>query len=367
MKEIGLDADSANNNDAIATAVHDTPSRMVKLPGTQLRLSATSTPEAEHTNGDSPQQDSHPTPRNIVVVGGGIMGASVAMQLARLTATAEAGTNSIGNVRKTTITVVDLAPTTQDHATVGRPTRAWLHASGKTTKHYQRMNQWGLQSWKEDPALRKLPSWTGSLARFATPNDDQTDADGSSAGPLPAFLTDGGYAVEGPLTKERLRELKPIADWNMSGQQEVSATDETDVYYFADEGTVDPDAAARTCRDEAESLGVVFLKNCDATGLVWSDRIEGVQCGPYDRVLPADVVVVAGDAAGALGDLPQDGLPVVGYLSNADGSGNSGVYSLVNHSGVTLGPLLGSMAAVEILRNVQLDVLKKYRPSRFGK
>mgnify|MGYP003497618086 CR=1 FL=1 len=57
--------------------------------------------------------------------------------------------------------------------------------------------------------------------------------------------------------------------------------------------------------------------------------------------------------------LPKDGLPVVGFT-------RSGVYSAITHSGITLGPLIGSLAATEIVQNVDLDLLANYRPSRFG-
>jgi len=59
--------------------------------------------------------------------------------------------------------------------------------------------------------------------------------------------------------------------------------------------------------------------------------------------------------------LPQDGFPVVGPAS-----GNSPVYLAVTHSGVTLGPLLGELIAMELLDGVHVDLLEPYRPARFN-
>jgi glycine/D-amino acid oxidase-like deaminating enzyme len=62
--------------------------------------------------------------------------------------------------------------------------------------------------------------------------------------------------------------------------------------------------------------------------------------------------------AQALRPMPKDGLPSVGYI-------RPNLYSLVSHSGITLAPLLGSLAATEIADGVDLDLLTPYRPTRF--
>jgi glycine/D-amino acid oxidase-like deaminating enzyme len=58
--------------------------------------------------------------------------------------------------------------------------------------------------------------------------------------------------------------------------------------------------------------------------------------------------------------MPQDGRPIVGFPT-----GRADVYIAVMHSGVTLGPLIGRLAATEILDRVEVDVLSPYRLSRF--
>jgi len=58
--------------------------------------------------------------------------------------------------------------------------------------------------------------------------------------------------------------------------------------------------------------------------------------------------------------LPRDGHPVVGAVPRAPD-----LYVIVTHSGVTMGPLLGRLAAVEMLDGVRTDLLEPFRPERF--
>ncbi|MER6988786.1 FAD-dependent oxidoreductase [Saccharopolyspora hirsuta] len=57
--------------------------------------------------------------------------------------------------------------------------------------------------------------------------------------------------------------------------------------------------------------------------------------------------------------MPADGLTVAGFLSD---SGK--IYTLATHSGITLGPLLGRLAARELLTGDQEDSLADFRPQR---
>ena len=59
--------------------------------------------------------------------------------------------------------------------------------------------------------------------------------------------------------------------------------------------------------------------------------------------------------------LPKDGYPIVGFPE-----GTPDVYLAVMHSGVTLSPLIGRLAALEILDGVRVDLLQPYRLSRFA-
>lgn len=58
--------------------------------------------------------------------------------------------------------------------------------------------------------------------------------------------------------------------------------------------------------------------------------------------------------------LPKDGFPLIGFPDGAPG-----VYLAVMHSGVTLCPIVGRLAAIEILDGVEVELLSSYRHSRF--
>ncbi len=58
--------------------------------------------------------------------------------------------------------------------------------------------------------------------------------------------------------------------------------------------------------------------------------------------------------------MPEDGFPAVGFAA-----GLEGFYIAVMHSGVTLAPVIGRFAAEEILEGAHIDLLAPYRPSRF--
>lgn len=57
--------------------------------------------------------------------------------------------------------------------------------------------------------------------------------------------------------------------------------------------------------------------------------------------------------------IPADGLPIVGRAA-------PGLYVAVMHAGVTLAPLVGRLAAAEILDDVEVAMLATCRPGRFG-
>ena len=59
--------------------------------------------------------------------------------------------------------------------------------------------------------------------------------------------------------------------------------------------------------------------------------------------------------------LPKDDLPVVGFAEKCPN-----LYLAAMHSGMTLSPLIGQVAAMEILDGARVDLLKEYRPQRFA-
>lgn len=58
--------------------------------------------------------------------------------------------------------------------------------------------------------------------------------------------------------------------------------------------------------------------------------------------------------------MPRDGYPILGTIPGLDG-----FYVVVSHSGVTLGPLWGQIAAAELLDGTLDERLAPYRPDRF--
>ena len=58
--------------------------------------------------------------------------------------------------------------------------------------------------------------------------------------------------------------------------------------------------------------------------------------------------------------MPVDGLPVLGYTEAVPN-----MYVALMHSGITLGPLVGELATMEILDGARVDILEPYRPERF--
>jgi len=59
--------------------------------------------------------------------------------------------------------------------------------------------------------------------------------------------------------------------------------------------------------------------------------------------------------------LPKDDLPIVGFAPTCPN-----LYIAAMHSGMTLSPLIGQVAAMEILDGAEVDLLQPYRPSRFA-
>jgi glycine/D-amino acid oxidase-like deaminating enzyme len=59
--------------------------------------------------------------------------------------------------------------------------------------------------------------------------------------------------------------------------------------------------------------------------------------------------------------MPLDGLPVLGFAAAVPN-----LYIALMHSGVTLAPLVGELASMEIVDGARVEVLQSYRPERFA-
>ena len=414
---------------------------------------------------------------NVVIVGGGMIGSSVAFSLAR-------------KKPDWNITLIEKMDKTEN----GRTTKAswaWINAQNKQPKSYQNLNQLGVQAWKRHSILKDHVSWVGSLVRFTE---------------IPPFVADGSYPAEGPLTSDQISELEPLAEWNINEDSSKNGY----TFFFPDEGCVDPFDVISDLRESARQMGVHIESNCKVTNVVRdveSGRVCAVECcatGDDENIvdnpgssgqntatmfLLADLVIVAagcGSKATFLGGLPlvdrpgtieyarnedthskvsssstelnlrrilvdparhshvlqrsngdivigggegalefggknnreneknlpegpsrddadddmdyssssssssflldlanqlvpkllqqakvverheavrpmpQDGLPIVGYVATV-----SGLYTVVTHSGITLGPILADLAACEVSEDLDLEILDLYRPDRF--
>lgn len=101
------------------------------------------------------------------------------------------------------------------------------------------------------------------------------------------------------------------------------------------------DFEASATLDSSKEYGMKLLHNAGK----FLDRMKGAQ---LDRVTLGHRV------------LPQDGHPIVGFVARP-----SNLYITAMHSGITLSPLMGQVAAMEILDGADVDLLKPFRPARF--
>jgi glycine/D-amino acid oxidase-like deaminating enzyme len=348
---------------------------------------------------------------HVIVVGAGIIGASIAWHLARDGAR---------------VTVV-----AEDNGGVATPCSfAWINASWGNPEFYYRFRHRSMAEWKRLAGeLPGLPlSWCGSISWDLPPDR------------LDAYVTEHGawgYGIE------RIDRAEISA-------REPHLTDIPDqALAVAEEGAVEPVAAARMLLADAEASGASIV-TAAVRGLIRTgERISGVVTSA--GVIEADHVVLAAGAGSApltatigitlpietpaglivhsrphparlnglvmanelhmrqtaegriiagsdfggtapgedqhataaalfdkirrnLSDVPslamdfftvgyrptpKDGFPIIGNACD-------GLYIAVMHSGVTLAPLAGMLVAAEILRGETDPMLASFRLSRFA-
>ena len=79
------------------------------------------------------------------------------------------------------------------------------------------------------------------------------------------------------------------------------------------------------------------------------------------RFVPAIAGVPIREVRRGRRPIPKDGHPILGFSERAPN-----LYLSVTHSGVTLAPIIGECAAIEILDGARIDFLSPYRLERFG-
>ncbi|MGE0816737.1 MAG: NAD(P)/FAD-dependent oxidoreductase [Vicinamibacterales bacterium] len=361
-------------------------------------------------------------PKRVAVVGGGIMGASIAYHLAKRGAE------------------VHLFEKRAPASGATANSFAWINAGSKRPRGYFDLNHLGMAGWRrlqhELGPSTLVVQWGGTLQW-------QADAERAEAFRMAVAAQQAwGYSTR-LVDLPEMRRLVPALE-----PGPVSAASFCD-----EEGTVDPVGAARLLLDAARRHGAVVqhpaaVSSFDMAGsLVKGVRVNGeavavdtvviaagvempelgTQLGldipmeespgllahtrPHarlvDRVLVAPGAtlkqlpggeIVAGvdfggspsrDTSAAMGArllegagrfvprlreaaldrvtlgfrvLPADGQPIIGRPVS-----RPNVYLAAMHSGITLCPAVGQLAAIEILDQVEVDVLKPYRLERFAR
>lgn len=346
-----------------------------------------------------------------MVVGAGIVGASIAWHLAR------AGGR---------VTVVEAG---EPGGVATRTSWGWINASWGNKEAYFRLRMAAMAEWRrlesELPEIKV--AWVGGLL-WELPTRE-----------LEAFATEHaawGYDIR-RVDRGETRRIEPTL-----------ATPPDVAVHAACEGAVEPLAVARTLLASAERLGATVLAGVPVRSIhLAAGRVAGVETGAgrieADQVViaagagsaalaasaglmlpvsaPAALLVVttpqakllnglimtpemqlrqapdgrlivatglgatasSGDAAAVLVDtmkslfeggaslaleshvaaarpIPRDGLPIVGPVESTDG-----LYIGVTHSGVTLAPAIGRFLVDEILTGRRHPLLAPYGPERF--
>jgi len=370
--------------------------------------------------------------KRIAVVGGGIVGASIAWHLAK------------GGAAVTLIERHELA------TRASRGTFAWLNATwAKQPRAYHALNQMGLAGWRDIEAELGLPiKWTGSLEWF-----DGAARQVRLAEQIAEQIEWGEPARMVP--RAELEAMEPNVDF----------ADATTAALSPNDGALDPVLATRMLVESAVSMGAEVRTDCEVTGVRGGQGLSVLEtsCGeiecdhfvlatgadptatqtlagidipqrstpgvivvtePLDPLIEAIVVapgvhihqrldgrVVLGEQQGApqtqahaqrlanrpnafptpelglehagrileiarryvpaLGEprvedvfigwrpLPLDGHPAMGFSP-----ANPNAYIAIAHSGVTLAPIIGQLAAQELLTGAANDRLSDYRPTR---
>lgn len=353
--------------------------------------------------------------QKVLVIGAGIIGASIAYHLARHGAA---------------VTVIDRG---QPAGEATEKSFAWINASYRNAEPYFRLRFQAMQEYRR--LERELEgalavNWCGCLSWDLS---DQELEDYAQT------YANWGYEVR-LVEQAEIRALEP----NLIEPPARAA-------YAAGEATLDPVAATEALLAGAERHGAEVRLGCEvsevltdgagiagvetSTGHIDADRVvlaAGVDCGPMAerlgislpmnhapglllhckaaaplvtrvidspdlnvRQAPDGRLIVAADFGGSpvpndpeaeaerllaylkarfrgsntvekervtigLRPIPADGLPAVGFAPNVEG-----LYIAVMHSGITLAPAVGRFAATEILDGVRVGLLDPFRLDRF--
>jgi glycine/D-amino acid oxidase-like deaminating enzyme len=232
-----------------------------------------------------------PTPgatrKRVAVIGGGIIGTSVAYHLAR------------DGAEVTLLERGTLA------GRASRGTFAWINATwAKQPRSYHAFNQAGLLGWKRLQADLEIPvRWGGSLEWFPSAERQAwlaVQIDEQVAWGEPAEM----------LTRDAAMALEPKVDFG----------DKARVAYSPNDGAVDPVLATRLLAKAAVQLGASVRENCAVTGVSVNEAGGAVLQTGCGAVEVDDYVLATGadpEAIAQLADIeiPQRSTPGVIVLT----------------------------------------------------
>ncbi|RSM15130.1 hypothetical protein CDV31_005064 [Fusarium ambrosium] len=210
---------------------------------------------------------------HVIVVGGGIVGASIAWHLAH----------------ETTVTIV-----AED---VGGPATsasfAWLNASSVNEKFYYEFRRRSLERWKQIKLqLPDLPiSWTGSLNWHKSPEEFVKKEKNLSA---------WGYDVI-HMQKSQIAEREPFINTCILPEWGVC---------YPGEGAIEAHIAARQMISDAEAKGAKLIRTTAKGFCKNNGRVSGVVLASGEEVQGDHVVVAAGLGSVSLLATEEIALPV---------------------------------------------------------
>jgi len=249
--------------------------------------------------------------REVVVIGGGIVGCAIALHLA------DRGVLPV------------LADTDRPGQGASRRSFASISAFGKDPVSYYELARASMASWSRwaEPLGGNVGLRRDGEVRWAA-----DPGEGRALGERVAQARRWGYPIM-PIGEAELRRLLPAAE-----PGPVAAA-----CHAPYDGQVEPARVLGACHSALQAAGARLLLG------------RAARFFPALRGVPVERWTLAWRA------MPADRLPVVGPLP-----GLPSLYLAVTHSGVTLAPILGRLVSQEIADEVPDGLLGPFRPGRFA-
>jgi glycine/D-amino acid oxidase-like deaminating enzyme len=220
-----------------------------------------------------------PSTKSAVVIGAGMLGSSIAYHL---------------SLRGVNVTIMDIKANILpdkpddkiDPGTATSSSFAWLNANDKAPLSYMQLNILGMETWRRHELLKLYPTWSGSLIRRAKKDDQHVSTN----------IYSPHYSCIGPLSLGDASGLEPGIDWS----SQLETTRENEIFFYPEEGHVNPAETVRALRLAAQSNNVFFKQGVQIRELVRDEGGTGNVIGikysdevADDKYIEAGVVIVA--------------------------------------------------------------------------